>query len=101
MKLIALYKQPPDPAAFEETYFKTHLPLLNQVPGLTETRIIQLTRTLMGDGFYMMAIMEFSSEAAMKNAMRSPEMAAAGDNLNSFAEGLVTLMYGVERDGVS
>ena len=101
MKLIALYKQPPDLAAFEETYFKTHLPLLNQVPGLTETRIIQLTRTLMGDGFYMMAIMEFNSESAMKNAMRSPEMAAAGDNLNSFAEGLVTLMYGVESHGVS
>jgi hypothetical protein len=37
----------------------------------------------------------------MKNGMRSPEMAAAGENLNSFAEGLVTLMYGVEHHGVS
>ena len=101
MILIALYKQPPDPEAFEAAYFKTHLPLLNQVPGLTETRIIRLTRTLMGEGFAMMAIMEFSSESAMKNAMRSPEMAAAGENLNTFAEGLVTLMYGVEQDGLS
>jgi uncharacterized protein (TIGR02118 family) len=101
MKLIALYKQPPDPEAFEAAYFGTHLPLLKKVPGLEATQIIRLTRTLMGDGFSMMAIMEFSSESTMKNAMRSPEMAAAGENLNSFAEGLVTLMYGVERDGVS
>ena len=101
MKLIALYKQPPDPEAFEEAYFKTHLPLLNMVPGLTETRILRLTRTLMGEPYMMMAIMEFSSKSAMKNAMRSPEMAAAGDNLNTFAEGLVTLMYGVEQDGLS
>jgi len=101
MNLIALYKQPPDPEAFDEAYFKTHLPLLNKVPGLTGTRVIRLTRTLMGDGFYMMAIMEFNSEPALKNGMRSPEMAAAGDNLNTFAEGLVTLMYGVEQDGIS
>lgn len=101
MKLIALYKQPPDPDAFEEKYFRTHLPLLNQVPGLDSTQVVRLTRTLMGEGFYMLAIMEFSSESAMKNGLRSPEMAAAGENLNSFAEGLVTLMYGVERDGIS
>jgi uncharacterized protein (TIGR02118 family) len=101
MKLIALYKQPPDPQAFDEAYFKTHLPLLNQVPGLTHTSIIRLTRTLMGESYYMLAVMEFGSESAMKNGMRSPEMAAAGENLNSFAEGLVTLMYGVDQDGIS
>jgi hypothetical protein len=29
--------------------------------------------------------------------MRSPEMATAGENLNSFAAGLVTLMFGEEE----
>ena len=101
MKLIALYTQPPDPQAFEEAYFKTHLPLLNQVPGLDHTSIIRLTRSLMGENFYMLAIMEFASESALKIGMRSPEMAAAGENLNTFAEGLVTLMYGEDKNGIS
>ena len=98
MKLVALYKQPADPAAFEEAYFHTHLPLIEKVPGLQKTTITRFTRTVMGEGFYMMAEMHFVDEAALKAAMKSPEMAAAGENLNSFAEGLVTLMFGVDRD---
>lgn len=93
MRLVALYKQPPAPEAFEEAYFNTHLPLIEKVPGLERIVITRFPRTLMGDGFYMMAEMEFADESALKNAMRSPEMAAAGENLNGFAESLVTLMY--------
>ena len=42
--------------------------------------------------------MEMYSQDAesFKAAMKSPEMAAAGDNLNTLADGLVTLMFGVE-----
>ncbi len=97
MKLIALYKQPPDAQRFEEAYFQTHLPLINKVPGLQKTVITRFTRTLMGEGYYMMAEMYFSDQAALKIGMRSPEMGAAGENLNSFAEGLVTMMYGEEQ----
>jgi uncharacterized protein (TIGR02118 family) len=97
MKLIALYKQPSEAQIFEEAYFNTHLPLLQKVPGLQKTVITRFTRTLMGEGFYMMAEMYFSDQASLKTGMKSPEMAAAGENLNSFAEGLVTLMYGEEQ----
>ena len=44
----------------------------------------------MGDGFYMMAEMTFADKESLKAAMKSPEMAAAGENLNGFAAGLVT-----------
>ncbi len=93
MKLIALYKQPENPAAFNEAYFNTHLPLLNKVPGLQKTEIVHFTRTIMGDQYFLMAIMHFADEEDRRLAMRSPEMAAAGENLNTFAEGLVTLLY--------
>jgi uncharacterized protein (TIGR02118 family) len=53
MKLIALYKQPPDTQSFEDAYFRTHLPLLNKVPGLQRMTITRFTRTLMGEGLYM------------------------------------------------
>lgn len=96
-KLIALYKQPADPAQFDQAYFNTHLPLISRVPGLIQTNITRFTRTLMGEGYYMMAEMIFTDKEAMKTGMRSPEMAAAGENLNSFAEGLITLMFGDEE----
>jgi uncharacterized protein (TIGR02118 family) len=97
MKLVALYKQPPDPVAFDKAYFNTHLPLINKVPGIQKTKITRFTRTVIGDGLYLMAEMYFADEAALKAAMKSPEMAAAGDNLNTFARDLVTLLFAKEE----
>lgn len=96
-KLVAIYKQPADPAAFEEAYFKAHLPLIAKVPGLQKTQITRFSRTLMGEGIYMMAEMYFSDKDALKAAMKSAEMAAAGENLNSFAQGIVTMAFGEEE----
>jgi len=96
MRLIALYRQPADPQAFDQAYFGTHLPLMASVPGLQKTIVSRFTRTMMGDSFYMMAEMTFPDEATLKQAMRTPQMAAAGENLATFADGLVTLMFAEE-----
>jgi len=96
-KLIALFKQPADPTAFDKAYFNTHLPLIAKVPGLNKTVITRFTRTLQGEGFYLMTEMVFDDREALKTGMKSPEMAAAGANLNTFAAGLVTLMFAEEE----
>ena len=96
MKLVALYRQPPDSAAFEEAYFNTHIPLVRNVPGLQKTVITRFTRSLTGEPFYMMAEMHFADEESLKRGMKSEEMRAAGANLNSFAEGPVTMLFGDE-----
>lgn len=96
MKLVALYKPPADPAAFDEAYFKTHVPLVEKLPGLQKFVVTRFSRTLMGDGYYLMAEMHFADEAALKAAMKSPENAAAGQNLEGFASGLYTLMFADE-----
>jgi len=96
-KLIALYRQPADPAAFDQAYFSTHIPLINKVPGLQKTSVTRFIRSIMGENFYMMAEMEFIDKDTLKAGMKSSEMAAAGDNLNSFAAGLVTLLFGEEE----
>lgn len=98
MKLVALYKAPSDLAAFDDAYFNTHLPLLVKVPGLVRTVITRFSRTLVGEGYYLMAEMYFEDAEAFKSGMKSPEMAAAGENLNTFAEGLVTLLFGEEQE---
>jgi uncharacterized protein (TIGR02118 family) len=99
-KLVALYKKPADPAAFDQAYFNTHLPLIAKVPGLQETHITRFVRTISGDDLYMMAEMHFADLDSLKAGMRSPEMAEAGQNLNSFAEGLVTLLFGEDHEEV-
>lgn len=87
MNLIALYKHPPDPAAFDEAHFETYLPLIEKLPGLERTTITRFTRAVMGEGLSLMAKMNFREEETLKQAMRSSEMAAAGENLQSFAAG--------------
>lgn len=96
-KLIALFKQPADPTAFDQAYFNTHLPLIAKVPGLNKTVVTRFTRTLQGEGFYLMTEMVFDDREALKTGMKSPEMAAAGANLNTFAAGLTTLMFAEEE----
>lgn len=99
MKLIALYQRPDDPEQFDKAYFDTHLPLIRKVPGLQDVVITRFTRTLMGDpGLYLMAEMSFEDEESLKAAMKSPEMGAAGENLNSFAQGLTTLLFAQEEN---
>jgi uncharacterized protein (TIGR02118 family) len=41
--------------------------------------------------------MYFDDREALKAGMKSPEMAAAGENLNAFASGLITLLFGEEE----
>lgn len=96
-KLIALFRQPADIAAFDQAYFATHLPLIARVPGLQKTIVTRFTRSVMGENFYIMAEMVFADKDARKAGMKSPEMAAAGENLNTFAAGLVTLLFGEEE----
>ncbi len=97
MKLIALFTQPPDPAAFDRAYYETHLPLIAKVPGLRGTQVHRITRNLSGTNYYVMTEMLFDDEAGLKAAMRSPEMAAAGANLQTFAADLVTMLYAKEE----
>lgn len=95
-KLVALYKQPTDAAAFDKSYFELHMPLIDKLPGLQNKKITRFTRDFMNLGLYLTAEMYFADEAALKAAMKSPEMAAAGENLDSFAKGLYSLFYAEE-----
>ena len=97
MKLVALYKQPSDPEAFDRAYFNTHLPLIKKLPGLQKTVVTRFTRSIMGDAYYLMAEMHFGDEGALKAAMKSAEMVAAGENLDGFAKGLYSLQFAREE----
>ena len=50
VKLVVLYTQPDDPAAFEEHYLGVHMPLAGAVPGLQRAESGLLTAALDGGG---------------------------------------------------
>jgi uncharacterized protein (TIGR02118 family) len=94
VKLVALYTTPPDSAAFDRHYFETHLPLIERWPGLRRLEAGKVTGAVGGTApYYAMAEMYFDDIEALRAAMRSAEGRAAGDDLQGFAKGLVTMLY--------
>lgn len=91
-KIVAIYRTPADTAAFDEHYFSTHNPLMAKVPGYDKIEVSKVTRPLIGDSnLYLMFEMWFSDKDTFRAALRSPENAAAGQDLMGFAGELVTV----------
>jgi uncharacterized protein (TIGR02118 family) len=93
VRLIALYNQPDDPAAFDAHYRDVHGPIVRRYPGLRDLR---LTRA---DGlggrppaFYLVAEMTFDSRADLDAAMASEAGVESGRDLRNFASAGVTLL---------
>ncbi len=94
-KLIALYRKPADPAAFDTHYRDTHTPLVRKYPGLRKLEVTRITGAPIGETkFHLMAEMYFDNKDAMNAAMASPEGKAVARDLMSFAADVVTVFYG-------
>lgn len=94
--LYACYRQPEDPAAFDQHYQDVHSGLGLALPGLRS-----FTGTHPGPGpdgvapaYYFIAALTFDDEAAMGAALGGPEGTAAVDDLANFAGAGVDLMTG-------
>ncbi len=101
VKLIALYKNPTDTAAFDENYFNGHIPLAMKMPGLLKAELSKVTGAPMGEApFYLMAELYFENQAALDAAMSSPEGRASAKNLMGFAKEIVSMMYATVEEKV-
>ena len=81
VKIVVLYTQPDDPAAFDEHYLGVHMPLVAALRECSARRP-RLTAALDGGGqtFYRIAELYFADDGAMKTALGSPEgQATAAD----------------------
>jgi len=97
VKLIALYRRPDDPAAFDQHYAAVHTPLVRQMPGLQELTVVRLQDLPgMPTRYYLLAEMTFADQDALNQAMRSEAGRAAAKDLQQFAGGLVDMMVGEE-----
>ncbi|NDP42412.1 MAG: EthD family reductase [Aromatoleum sp.] len=99
-KVIAMYRMPSDPAAFDGYYYGTHVPLAKKVPGLQR---YEVTRgpilTLEGPApYYLIATLTFASVAEIHSALASPEGKATAADLGNFATAGVEIFIADAED---
>lgn len=88
-KVIAMYRTPADPAAFDRYYYSTHVPLAKTIPGLQSYEVTRGTiATLQGPSpYHLIAMLTFDSLAAIQIALTSPQGQATAADLGNFATG--------------
>jgi uncharacterized protein (TIGR02118 family) len=93
-RLLVLYKQPADPAAFDRYYTETHIPLARKIPGLRWYVVSSGGVGLIagGETTHLVAELEFDSMADLQSAMGSAEGQAAAADVANFADGGVTIL---------
>lgn len=98
VKLIALYKNPPEPETFDKHYDDVHIPLVRKYPGLRKVEVTRITGAPIGETkFHVMAEMYFDTREALDAALVSPEGKVVARDLMSFAAPLVTVFIGEVR----
>jgi uncharacterized protein (TIGR02118 family) len=87
VKLVVLYTQPDDPAAFDEHYIGVHMPLVDKIPGLERAETSKFGAALDGgeQTYYRMAQLYFADQAAMDAAFGSPEGGATAQDYGQIA----------------
>ncbi|MBI5763126.1 MAG: EthD family reductase [Planctomycetes bacterium] len=95
VKLVAVYRTPEDPAAFDKHYFETHVPLAKKMPGLIKCEIEKVVGSPMpsAETPYLAAHMYFANMDALKAAMASPEGKASAKDLMGFAGKYVRMHF--------
>ena len=96
-KMIAIYKQPTDPAAFDKWY-EAHKEIAGKVPLVKEFRFNKITGGPRGTSdLYLIAELVFSSKEDFKTAMGSPENMAAGKDAFGFAKDIISVHFAEEE----
>jgi uncharacterized protein (TIGR02118 family) len=92
--LVALYKHPSDTKAFDDYYTSTHAPLAKTLDGLRKYEI-STGPVVKGGGdspYYLVAMLEFDSLAAIDAALGSPGGQKVAGDLANFAQAGVDLL---------
>lgn len=95
VRLLVLYGQPKDPAAFDQYYHETHIPLAKRMKGLKKWTVGKVTGSADGQPppYYYIADLYMESRAAFDELLASPEGQAAVADVPNYATGGATFLY--------
>ena len=87
VKLVVLYTQPADTAAFDRHYLDVHMPLARQLPGLqrAETGVFTAALDAGEHTYYRVAELYFADQEAMGAAFGSEEGKATATDYQQIA----------------
>ena len=86
-RLIALYRPPDDPDAFDAHYRDVHAPIVRRYPNLRSLRLTKLAGVAgRPSPYYLMAEMAFGSSADLDAALSSEAGAESARDLRNFAD---------------
>jgi uncharacterized protein (TIGR02118 family) len=99
-KLVALYKKPANPAAFDAYYTSTHIPLAKKVPGLRRYEVSTGPVATPGgeSPFGLVALLTFDSRQAIIDGLGTAEGKAVVDDLGNFAQAGVDVLIFDSKD---
>jgi uncharacterized protein (TIGR02118 family) len=94
VKLTVLYGPPEDPAAFEDYYRDTHVPLVDEIPDLAKFEASRVVGTPDGSDapYHRIAELWFESVEVLQAAMGSDAGQAAVADIPNFASGGATVV---------
>jgi uncharacterized protein (TIGR02118 family) len=101
VRLVALYTQPDDPAAFETHYREVHTPIILRYPGIRELRTTRIEAVgPRSVPYYQQAEMVFDSRADLDAAIASDAGVESARDLRNFAMAGVTL-FAIDDDATT
>lgn len=85
-RLVVMYKNPKDAAAFDQYYFGKHVPIAKKIPGLRKYEISKgpVVTPSGPSGFHLIATLHFDDLAAIQRAFASAEGQAAATDVQTF-----------------
>ncbi len=96
VKIVVLYGPPADPAAFEEYYATTHVPLVGKMPNVARFEATRVLGTPDGSEppYYRVAELWFENQETLQATMSSPEGQETVADIPKFATGGATVLIG-------
>ncbi len=90
---FALYPEPDDVDGFEQHYRDTHMPMVDNVPGVQEVRSHRVTGTPRGGDspFHVVTEIVFESDEALREALGSDAFRDMGPDAAGMAQGFGTM----------
>lgn len=87
VKLTVVYTQPDDAEAFDKHYMEVHAPIVQRWPGIQKIELARVNGGPMGSPspYHWIADLYFADEAALNQALGSPEGAEAAQDFGKIA----------------
>lgn len=95
VRLLVLYGQPKDPAAFDKYYREVHIPIARRMKGLKKWTVGRVTGTAddQPSPYYYLADLYMESREDFDKLLSSPEGRAAVADVPNYATGGATFLY--------